>query len=298
MVRPKFVDFKTNDGLVLPGLLYEAEKSKKVVIFLHGNGSSSIFYDEKEYRDLPEILNKKGISVLKFNNRGAHIIKKLYIKKKGSKAERKSFGMAFEKIKDCILDIDGAIKYLQKLDYKEFYLAGVSTGANKICVYNYYKPKNIFKKYILICGGDDTGIYHSVLGNKKFYELLNEAKDKIKEGRGEEIIKSLVSIYIFSWQGFYDIANPDGDYNTFPFSEAFGSVKLSKKPLFRYFKSIKKPSLVIYGEKDEYAWGNIDKVMETLKEYQPLFEYKVIKDADHGFAGKQEELSSIIADWL
>ena len=111
-------------------------------------------------------------------------------------------------------------------------------------------------------------------------------------------MESLVSTYIFSWQGFYDIANPDGDYNTFPFSEAFGSVKLSKKPLFRYFKSIKKPSLVIYGEKDEYAWGNIDKVMETLKEYQPLFEYKVIKDADHGFAGKQEELSSIIADWL
>ena len=94
--------------------------------------------------------------------------------------------MAHEKIKDCVLDIDGAVKFLQKLGYKEFYLAGSSTGANKICVYNHYKPKNIFKKYILICGGDDTGIYYSALGNKKFFKILNESKAKIKKGLGKE----------------------------------------------------------------------------------------------------------------
>ena len=76
MQTPKFVDFKTSDGLTLPGLLYEAKGSKKVVIYLHGNGSSSIFYDEKKYRDLPEASTEKGISILKFNNRGANIIKK------------------------------------------------------------------------------------------------------------------------------------------------------------------------------------------------------------------------------
>lgn len=56
MQTPKFVDFETSDGLTLPGLLYEAEGSKKVVIYLHGNGSSSVFYGEKEYRDLPEAV--------------------------------------------------------------------------------------------------------------------------------------------------------------------------------------------------------------------------------------------------
>ncbi|MFH1706234.1 MAG: DUF1749 domain-containing protein [Patescibacteria group bacterium] len=298
MQRPKFVDFETNDGLTLPGLLYEATGSKKVVIYLHGNGSSSIFYDEKEYRDLPEILNQKGISLLKFNNRGAHVIKKLNIRKKGSEVEREYFGMAFERIKECAPDIDGAVKFLQKMGYKEFYLAGSSTGANKICVYDHYKPKNIFKKYILICGGDDTGIYYSILGNKKFFELLNEAKAKIKKSKGGELIKELLSVEVFSYQGFYDIANPDGDYNTFPFSEAFGGINISKKPLFRYFKSIRKPSIVIYGEKDEYAWGDIKKVIETLRKYQPGFEYQVIKGADHSFTKKQKEVARIIANWL
>ncbi len=297
MQTPKFVDFKTSDGLTLPGLLYESKGSKKVVIFLHGNGSSSIFYEEKEYRDFPKALNRKGISILKFNNRGANIIKKLNMKK-NSGIERKPFGMAFEKIKECVPDIDGAVKFLQKLDYNEFYLAGASTGANKICVYDHYKPKNIFKKYILISSGDDTGGYYSILGKKKFFKLFNEAKTKIKKGQGEELIENLLSTVIFSYQGFYDIANPDGDYNTFPFSETFGMAKISKKPLFRYFKSINKPSIVIYGEKDEYVWGNIKGVISTLKKYQPDFKYKVINGADHGFTGKQKELANMITDWL
>lgn len=298
MQTPKFVDFRTNDGLTLPGLLYEARGSKKVVIYLHGNGSSSVFYDEKEYRDLPEALDKKGTSILKFNNRGANIIKKFTIEKNGAE-ERIPFGMAYEKIKECVFDIDGAIKFLQKLGYEEFYLAGASTGANKICVYDHYKPKNIFEKYVLICGGDDTGIYYNLLGSTKFFKILTKAKGKIDKGEGLEIASEILPIgEVFSYQGFYDIANPDGDYNCFPFSEAFGKAKISTKPLFRYFEGIKKPSIVVYGEKDEYAWGDIKKVITTLKEYQSNFEYKVINGADHRFTGKQKELANTIANWL
>ena len=54
----------------------------------------------------------------------------------------------------------------------------------------------------------------------------------------------------------------------------------------------------MYGEKDEYAWGNIPKVVEILKKYQPKFDYEIIKDADHGFTGKNEELAEVIAKWL
>lgn len=293
----KFVEFDTVDGLTLPGLLYEAEKSEEVAVFLHGNGSSSMFYDENENRDLPNELNKKGISILKFNNRGAHIIKKLNVKK-DDEVERKKFGCAYEKIKDCILDIDAAVEFLQKLGYKEFYLIGASTGANKICVYNFYKPENVFKKYVLIAGGDDTGIYHSILGKDKFYKLLKISKEKIKQGKSEELIKELLPDEIFSYVGFYDIANPDGDYNCFPFSEVLTKTKLSTKPLFRYFKSIEKPSFVIYGDSDEYAWGDISKIIKILKSYQPSFDYKTIKNADHGFTGKENDLAKTISNWI
>jgi len=298
MNEPKLVEFKTEDGLNLPGLLYAVEGSKKAMIHLHGNGSSSVFYDEGENRDLPNELNRKGISLLKFNNRGANIIKKFTIKK-GETEERVPFGMAYELIKECVSDIDAAVLFLEKLGYKELYLAGTSTGANKICVYDHYKPKNPFKKYVLICGGDDTGIYNNLLGNDKFIKLLAKAKAKIDQGKGLEIATETLQIdEVFSYQGFYDIANPDGDYNCFPYSEAFGLAKLSKKPLFRYFKGIKKNSFVIYGEIDEYTWGNIKGVIETLKKFQPNFDYKVIKGADHRFTGKRKELAEAISNWL
>jgi len=238
--QPEFIEFQTKDGLTLPGLLYCGKKDKAVVVYLHGNGSSSIFYDEVENRPLASALAKKNISILYFNNRGAHIIKKLNVRQ-GKKDERKRFGMAYEKIKECVEDIDGAISFLKKQGYRKFYLAGSSTGANKICVYNFYKSKDDVEKYILLCGGDDTGIYYHTLGKSKFWKLLAEAKKKIKTKHGEEIIKEILPDEMFSYIGFFDIANPDGDYNVFPFYEVLRKVKLSTKPLFRHFKSIRKP---------------------------------------------------------
>lgn len=299
MNEPKFVEFKTEDHLVLPGLLYEAKRSKKIAIYLHGNGSSSIFYDEYEHRDLPEGLNRAGISFLKFNNRGAHIIKKLNIDSKKIKKDRKPFGCAYEIIKDCVLDIDAAVKFAKSFGYKEFYLVGASTGANKVCVYNHYRPNNEFSKYVLFCGGDDTGIYYSILGDKLFFKLLKESKSKIAGGEGEKIIPEMLERdEIISYKAFYDLASPDGDYNCFPFSEVLGKAKISKRPLFRYFKEVMKPSLVIYGENDEYAWGEVPRLAGMMKKMKPDFNYEIIKGADHGFSGKKKELAGMVANWL
>lgn len=296
MKPAEFIEIRTKDSLLLPGLLYRAQRARAAAIYLHGNGSSSVFYGESGNRPLASALNKKGISVLFFNNRGAHIIKKLNVKYRG-KTTRKPYGMAHEKIKECIPDIDGAVSFLKKKGYKEFYLIGESTGANKICVYNFYKKNNEISKYILLCGGDDTGIYYHMLGKSKFWKLLSKSKKEIKVRRGEEIIPELLPD-IFSYTGFYDIANPDGDYNTFPFYEVIRKVKLSDKPLFRHFKSIKKPSLVVYGSQDEYAWGDVPRVVEILKRYQPKITYKIIKGADHGFRGREKQLANTVANWL
>ena len=296
MQKPELIEIKTKDGLVLPGLLYQAPRPRAAAIYLHGNGSSSVFYDAQKKHSRAPLLNKNGISVLFFNNRGAHIIKKLNVKYKG-RVVRKPYGMAYEKIKECVLDIDGAIAFLKKRGYRKFYLIGESTGANKICVYNFYKRKNEISKYVLLCGGDDTGIYYHMLGKSKFWKLLSKSKRKIKAKHGEVIIPELLP-NIFSYIGFYDIANPNGDYNTFPFYEVIRKIKLSDKPLFRHFKSIKKPSLAVYGDQDEYAWGNVPRVVETLKRYQPKFTYKIIKGADHGFKGREKQLANIVTNWL
>ena len=76
------------------------------------------------------------------------------------------------------------------------------------------------------------------------------------------------------------------------------NLKLSKKPLFRHFKSINKPTLVIYGGEDEYAWGDVPKIVNILKERKPEFDYRIIKGAGHSFSQKQKRLSKIMSNWL
>src|SRR3989338_8167344 len=124
-MKSEFVEFKTKDGLTLPGLLYRNKKDKAVVIYLHGNGSSSVFYNETENHPLASALAERGISTLYFNNRGAHIIKNLRVRR-GKTEKRKPFGMVYEKIKECVADIDGAIAFLKRRGYRTLYLAGSS----------------------------------------------------------------------------------------------------------------------------------------------------------------------------
>lgn len=295
--RPEYLEFKTADGLTLPGLLYRAPRSNKLAIFLHGNGTSSVFYGGKKNKLFADTLAQAGISTLYFNNRGAHLVKRLRVQK-GKVDERKNFGMAHEQIRECVYDIEGAIALGKKQGFTEFYLVGFSTGANKICVYNYLKPKNPVSAYVIVCGGDDVGIYYQQLGKKKFWDMLVLAKRRTRAGRGDELMPELLPVCVFSGIGFYDIANPDGDYNVFPYYEAFKPIALSKKQLFRYFSSIEKPALVVYGERDEYIWGSAHEVVTLLRSYRPACDYIVIPGADHGFAGYERVLARKVKQWL
>lgn len=302
MHKARLVKFKTKDKLLLPGLLLEpARKTRRVAINLHGNGSSSVFYSVDQTNAFAKELNKRGIAYFPFNNRGAHYVKKLTVVKNGEK-DKVKIGTAYELIKDCIKDIDAAIEFLEGLGFSEFYLLGHSTGANKICVYNYYKPENKIAKYVMFGGGDDTGLFYDWVGGaKKFKKYLKLAKEQIKRGNGRKLIPKYIVDYTLSYQSFYDTCNPDGDYNIFPFNEYINNLKLSRKPLFREYKLIKKPTLVVYGENDEYCYGDVGRIIDILKkealDIQP-FDFKVIKEADHGFTDYEDELAEVVAKWL
>ncbi len=301
MLRQSLVQFDTKDKLTLPGLLYEpAHKTKKVALFLHGNGSSSIFYTANFNETIANELAKKGMAYFPFNNRGAHLIKKFSRRVKGKKVSVR-YGMTYELIKECPLDIDAAIRFLKRRGYNEFFLIGHSTGANKICVYDHYRPKNPISKYVLLAGADDMGLYYKELGKEWFRRLLFISKRKTKQGKGRELLKERELRNIISYQSLYDTINPDGDYNSFPFLEYFSGVKLSKKKLFRQYARINTPTLVVHGEKDEYLIDSAQKTMECLRtftKHPEKFSFKIIKGADHGFRRHDKELGRVLAIFL
>jgi pimeloyl-ACP methyl ester carboxylesterase len=277
--------------VALAGLLYEPKRSTKcAIIWLHGGGGASVF-ESRRTNLLAEVFVGKGIAFFPFNNRGAGIVRR---------AGDDFGGAAFERIRDCVPDIDAAIRELWRRGYRDITLAGHSTGANKIAVYDHYKPRNRAKRYILLAGGDDTGLLYTELGARRFRALLAKAKVKvkIKTGGRLESLPYTGGSSMMTWRASYDVANPDGDYNVFPFFEVISGTKLSRRKVFRYVSGIRKPSLYIYGENDQYCFGDVRQCVAILSRHvNERAEIVVMRNADHGFGGFEEQLSIIMSDW-
>jgi len=281
----RLVRFEADGGVALAGLLYEPERvSKRAVIWLHGMGGS--VFESRRTNLLAEVFVGKGIAFFPFNNRGSGIVRR---------AGDGLGGAAFERIRDCVADIDAAIRELWRRGYRDVTLAGHSTGANKIAVYDHYKPRNRARRYVLIAGGDDTGLLYKQLGARRFRTLLTKAKAM---RRGNELAPPIAGSIVMSWRALYDVANPNGNYNVFPFYEIMRGTKLSRRP-FRYIHAIRKPSLYIYGDRDEYSFGDVPRCVAILAQHiNDRAEIAVLKDADHGFNGREGELGGMIAEWI
>jgi pimeloyl-ACP methyl ester carboxylesterase len=284
----RLVNFEAVDDVALAGLLYEpARATKRAIIWLHGLGGS--VFESRRTNLLARTFIDRGIAFFPFNNRGSAIVRR---------AGKDLGGAAFERIRDCVADIDSAIRELWRRGYRDLTLAGHSTGANKIAAYDHYKPRNRAKRYVPIAGGDDTGLLYQQLGKRRFETMLIKARAMIKARRGEEIAPQSVSSTMMSWRSLYDMANPNGDYNVFPFLEAMQGIRLSRRP-FRYVSAIRKPSLYIYGDRDQFCFDDVPRCVSILSEHvSERAELIVMGDADHGFSGKEVELATLIADWV
>lgn len=293
-MKTSLVHFNSTDLLPLPGLLFEKSSkiSKTVAVFLHGNGDSSVFY-KPEINVWAEKLCSNNISFLAFNNRGAHFTKRINGKN--------LYGSSREIIKDCVLDIDGAINFLSGKGYQNFILIGHSTGANKAVLYNFLKPDNNIFAFILLAPGDDTGLAYKELQTENFFKALNTAKNKIDKGYGYKTVPKTIYHSLLTYNALYDVINPDGQYNIFPYYEILNKVTLSNKEKFLEFKQLKKPTLIVYGEFDEYCYGDVLSCMKILKSFAPkniTVDYRIIKDTNHSFELKETELGEIMSQWL
>ncbi len=279
----RLIRFEATDGVDLAGLLYEPERrTRRAAVFLHGTGGASIF-DSRRTNLLAHEFLSRGIAWFPFNNRGAHMIR------------RPGRGASYEVIRDCVHDIDGAARLLRSRGYRELYLIGHSTGANKVAVYNARKPRNPFKRYVLLAGGDDTGMVYAQLGPRRFRAALERARRMIHERRGDE----LSPVMLLSWRALYDMANPDGDYNVFPFLERMRHIRLGRRAPFRHIRKIRKPALYVYGEHDEFCYDDVPHCTAILaNEVAPTAEIVTLAGAGHGFTGYEQELGQLIAEWV
>jgi len=302
----KFVSLLATDKVQLPALLYQPDQpTAKAAVWLHGMGDSGVFYKPVLMNALGQQLTERGIALLALNNRGAHNSKSLKIVDETLPEEDRRYqgGTLYELIEDCVPDIEGAGTFLQERGFKELYLLGHSTGANKICAYHVRAKQNPFRKYVLAGPGDDVGLFFKEMGEKRFWRALRYAASKLSSDP-LHIMPKYSGMYPFSVQSAYDILNPEGAYNIFPFYEA-STERLGNKALFTEYSQIDRPSLVIIGENDEFTYtagdsaGAVDLFMQHTPSRQlKQTDFQLVEKADHSFHEHETNFASQVADWL
>lgn len=306
MSQLEFVSFLSSDRLKLPGLLYQpSRQTKKAAVWLHGMGDNGVFYKPELINALGEALADKGIALLAFNNRGAHNSKNLKIVDESLPEEDQRYqgGTHYELITDCVKDIDGAVEFLKERGFSELYLLGHSSGATKVCVYHVRVKQNPFKKYVLAGPGDDVGLYFKALGAKRFWQALKYAAKKANSDP-LHLMPKYTGMYPFSVQAAWDIMNPDGAYNTFPYYECVFE-RLGSKPPFDEYQKLDRETLVIIGQADEYAHtaGDAEAALNLFMEHTSNAQLKhtdfvTVPDADHSFHDHEAEFAAKVSDWL
>src|SRR3954471_15407249 len=98
----RLVRFEAADGVPLSGLLFDS-RMPRALVWLHGTGGASVFQSGRTNL-MAKALLAHGIAFFPFDNRGAHLVRR---------AGRRLGGAAFERIRDCVADIDGAARELR-----------------------------------------------------------------------------------------------------------------------------------------------------------------------------------------
>ena len=287
MDKNKIVRVATSDGLYLHG--YFAQKSGKVAL-LHIHGFEGNFYENQFVWSIADELNRKGITFLAVNTRGNG--KDTDFNTVDEKIVR--IGGHYESIDDAHLDISAWIKFLLDQGHEEIYLQGHSLGTVKSIRYSFEgKYKDKIKKLILICPFDGKAMIDRDI-KKNIDELVKNAGEKIKQGKGEELAseefetvgmsyKTYVSWYQRSEFGrMFEFCNKDYDF-----------------PLLQ---KIKVKTKIIVGSKDEFFHvSNPDHPEEAVKimlNKISTSEAKIIQNASHSFIGFEEELVKEVVDFI
>ena len=236
-----------------------------------------------------------------FNNRGAGYITKLRGPLRAGEPVRtlRFGGMAYELLHECIYDIDGALAWASQHAYHDVYLAGHSTGANKIVFRLSEASSDIpIKGAFLLSGGDDISLQTSRLPDIASTHL--KLHQTILAGQANDLVPQdlFPGEHPISYQSFAELITEHGDYDIFPFARYGKEVSGAAQSYFKRYKKVSVPLHVIYGENDFGTVIPVAKAVAILTEFNKLATGHIIAGADHNFANREAELAAVIAQAL
>lgn len=272
----------TEDNYLLYGLHLKADKSKTILIAIHGTASN--FYENDFMEEIAKTAHEKGFSVLLTDNRGVGVLQ----------AWPKLHGTSLEHFEDCVKDVDAWISFALQQGYEKIILQGHSLGSEKVVYYmNKGKYREKVDGVILLAPSDSWGAEMEYLKKKGAEKYFEEARKLVKEGKGNQFLPS-------DWLSYSGVMPKSADsFLNFmeEGSELSKALPFHKKSL-PLVRTISVPILAVIGDQIEYTVIPIREAMELLKKENPLVEVHQITHCDHKFTDKEKELAEIVGEFL
>jgi len=285
-LQGQIISFETSDGIELEGLLCTPVRSKTCVIYIHG--MTDTFYGLKITDHVGYAAFANNMNLFAMNTRGAGTI--TIFQRLREHLTFRTIGTSFENFKDSLLDLDAAIKMLKGYGFKNFILAGHSTGCQKVTYYQSKRNKRSVKGLILLGPADDYNFQIKKLGFPRWKKWLEVSRKLVRSGRGRELMLPEVDPCYFSAKRYYDLYRPGSlEGNIFNYE---GQMHVASR--------VKVPVLSIFGSEEEFAAMPVSRMLKILSEKfkNPHSKFVSIKGADHCFCMKEEEVESVVSKWL
>lgn len=279
MIAVHLIHFHTPKGVGLNGYWIGAMRPKRVIIWMHGLGSSM-------FSKLPiaRMLAKNLTAVMMFNNRGHDTVASA-----SRGAKRLKAGAAHERFTDCLDDIDGAVAFAKRTGAGELYLCGHSTGAQKSALYA--SKRRGIKGIVLLAPISDYASAAHTHGTAAVAKAVSYARNLVKRGKADALIPEEIWPHgLYDAQRFVSLYSGSSPEEVFPYWDPARRA--------RVLRSIKTPTLVVLAENDEYADRSASDMAEWFLDTIYEGEVSIVSDAPHSFSGAEKKTADVIARFL
>lgn len=278
----------TKDKLIHQGIFFKPSKAlKKAILWVHGL-TSKFYSNVPLMSEFATQCERQGFGFASFNTRGHDIV--TGIKKKDLSNEKGysqiSGGSSVEIFKDSVHDINAGVDFLHSQGFFQVIVVGHSTGSNKTCYYAATQNNTKIAGFVLagpVSDQNAPGVDHG-----KMYKDIRKMKSYIKKGKGEVFVDDVYDMLI----------TPKRYVSLFGDEDMYDYFSTGKK-LKSFLSKIRKPLLIVLGEKDEYVNKPAQKALDVFSRYAVSSNYKsvVIPGGFHSFNGKERQFVSAVLGW-
>jgi pimeloyl-ACP methyl ester carboxylesterase len=271
-VETELCSFKTADGERLHGLLFTPIDAKSDLALLFVHGVAMNFY-------LPPLvifgqeLAARGHHSFVINTRGHD-----WISRAGNLT--KFGGSTYENLEDCVVDLNGALDFLQHKDYRRFVLVGHSLGAIKSIIYQGTEQRPDVVG-IVSCSAPKQFYSERIARQPKFRELIEQAEKMVGEGKSEDLM-------------FIAVGATPGIFTARTHLNKYG--KDDRNDCRPHAKHLGCPLLAIVGGAEPPFFHEYAREIVAAAGHGSL--YKCVDGASHFYNRHTAEFVEIIHQWL